>query len=291
VSGEGQKESALEEFEEGAPHWYKQYEKWAAYPLFVLGLLFLAAFAVQVMRIDDPVDQRFAQIVIPFAWIVFIIDYGIRLALSPHKWKFVRSNPLMLVALLFPPFRVFIVFHVFSLISKNVPIGSRARTYLLFVTTLTAFIGAILEVFFERQDPNANITSFGNALWWVGETISTVGYGDYYPVTVGGRIVAVFLFVNGVALVSVLTAGLSQSYTSAEAKRQQGDIPAAHQAASEGGADTSAETAPGEHVLVPKDVIEGLQQRLASMEADLRTLASHVGPRGSSGAGPDTPNR
>lgn len=271
------------------------------YPLFVLGLLFLVAFFIQVMRINDSNDQAFARIVIPVAWVAFIIDYLIRLALAPHKWHYVRSNPLMLVALIFPPFRIFIVFHVFAVISKNTPIGSRSRTYLLFITTLTAFVGALLVVYFERQSPEANITSFGNALWWVGETVSTVGYGDYYPVTVGGRIVAVLLFINGVALVSVLTAGLAQSYTSSEAKRASAEAAAASaeteaaQSAGAAASSTATGSAPaegsGEHVLVPKETLENLHQRLSSIEADLQAITSHLGtrPKSNPDPAPDTP--
>lgn len=272
------------------------------YPLFVLGLLFLAGFAIQVMRVQDPIDQRFAQFIVPFAWLVFVIDYGIQLVLAPHKWHYIRTHPLMLLALLFPPFRIFLVFHVFTVISRNAPIGNRSRTYLLFITTLTAFVGAILVVYFERQSPTANINSFGNALWWVGETVSTVGYGDYYPVTVGGRIVAVMLFVNGVAVVSVITAGLAQSYTTSEQKRQNSGLSASSQHASEAtgtptptptssthtaftGSDGADPPPSEDHVLVPKAMIDGLQQRLANMEADLRTLTAHIGGRLS---GPDS---
>ena len=73
------------------------------------------------------------------------------------------------------------------------------RTYVLYVTTLTMVVAAIAVVFFESRNPNSNIKTFSSALWWTAETVSTVGYGDYYPVTWGGRIVAGVLFVNGVA--------------------------------------------------------------------------------------------
>ena len=78
---------------------------------------------------------------------------------------------------------------------------------MLYTTTLTMVVSAIMVVLFESKSPDANITTFGNALWWTGETVSTVGYGDFYPVTLGGRLVATTLFVNGVALLSIITAG------------------------------------------------------------------------------------
>ena len=54
----------------------------------------------------------------------------------------------------------------------------------------------------ERASPDANIVTFGDAIWWAFVTITTVGYGDYYPVTTPGRVVAVLLMAGGVAVLS-----------------------------------------------------------------------------------------
>ena len=56
---------------------------------------------------------------------------------------------------------------------------------------------AILDA--ERGKPGANIETFGEAVWWAFVTITTVGYGDFYPVTAHGRFVAVLLMAGGVA--------------------------------------------------------------------------------------------
>ena len=61
----------------------------------------------------------------------------------------------------------------------------------------------------ERAGPDANIVTFGDAIWWAFVTITTVGYGDYYPVTTLGRMVAVLLMAGGVAVLGVVTATLS----------------------------------------------------------------------------------
>ncbi|WP_262500265.1 ion channel [Phycicoccus endophyticus] len=63
---------------------------------------------------------------------------------------------------------------------------------------------AILDA--ERGHPDATITRFGDALWWTATTATTVGYGDLYPVTTEGRLVAAALMLAGIALIGVITA-------------------------------------------------------------------------------------
>lgn len=57
----------------------------------------------------------------------------------------------------------------------------------------------------ERNAENATITTFQDALWWTLTTMSTVGYGDRYPVTTEGRLVAALLMIGGIALLGVIT--------------------------------------------------------------------------------------
>ena len=83
---------------------------------------------------------------------------------------------------------------------------------LLYVTvtaTLFVYIGALAVLDAEQDTPTANITTFGNALWWAVETITTVGYGDYYPVTLPGRLVAVSLMISGITVLGLVTATLA----------------------------------------------------------------------------------
>ena len=71
---------------------------------------------------------------------------------------------------------------------------------------LLAFVGALAELNAERHAPGATIVNFGDAIWWATTTMTTVGYGDTYPVTVIGRWVAAALMVGGVALLGTVTA-------------------------------------------------------------------------------------
>jgi voltage-gated potassium channel len=70
-------------------------------------------------------------------------------------------------------------------------------------------VAALATLDAERWSPDANITTFGDALWWACTTITTVGCGDYFPVTAQGRFIAVTLMVAGIAMLGVLTAALA----------------------------------------------------------------------------------
>ena len=72
--------------------------------------------------------------------------------------------------------------------------------------------GSIFELIAERNVANANITSGGDALWWVIVTITTVGYGDQYPVGAAGRVVGVFVLLTGIALFGTITGYLANSF-------------------------------------------------------------------------------
>src|SRR5580765_2651092 len=71
------------------------------------------------------------------------------------------------------------------------------------------FVGAFGVFLAERGHPGANITQYGDAVWWAVVTVATVGYGDYYPVTAVGRIIAIGLMAGGVAIVGTVTATVS----------------------------------------------------------------------------------
>lgn len=86
--------------------------------------------------------------------------------------------------------------------------------YAGFVTFLMAFlvlsISAVVVLQAESSDPNANITTGGDALWWSMVTLTTVGYGDYYPVTATGRITAAVVMIVGVGIIASLASILAR---------------------------------------------------------------------------------
>lgn len=87
--------------------------------------------------------------------------------------------------------------------------GQYAALVTLTLTLIVLTFASTLELEFESQSPEANITTPSDALWWSAVTITTVGYGDTYPVTFGGRLTAVFVMFSGIGIIGALASILS----------------------------------------------------------------------------------
>lgn len=197
---------------------YQKYRRMARYPLFVAGLMFILGIGLVVdphppTELQHSVTGRTLTLV---AWAMFLADYVISLILAPNKPHYLKTHIPQALGVLFPPLRIFLIFHVTFEVVKGsrAAFGKRLRLYMLYVSTLVILVSSVAVLIAERNATGATIVSFGDSLWWAAETISTVGYGDMYPVTVLGRVVAVTLMVNGLAILSVLTATVSQTLMS-----------------------------------------------------------------------------
>ena len=87
--------------------------------------------------------------------------------------------------------------------------GSYAALLTVILAGLVISTASIFVLLFESQSPDANITTGGDSLWWAIVTITTVGYGDKYPVTPGGRLTAVFVMFSGVGIIGALASILA----------------------------------------------------------------------------------
>jgi len=92
--------------------------------------------------------------------------------------------------------------------------AENALRYTGFVVILVLTLGSILVLQFESKSPTANILTSQEALWWSIVTVATVGYGDYYPVTLNGRLVGVAIIIVGVGMFGVLASYLAKSFLS-----------------------------------------------------------------------------
>ncbi|MEZ5185176.1 MAG: potassium channel family protein [Candidatus Nanopelagicales bacterium] len=199
---------------------YQKYRRAARYPLFLAGLLFLLGFG---LALDPhlktlPDHHHVGRALTLASWGVFLADYLISLTLAPDRVQYVRTHVLQAIGVIFPPLRILLIFHVTYEVARHsrARFGHRVREYLLYLSTMVILASSAAVMVAERNAPGATIVSFGDALWWSAETISTVGYGDMYPVTVTGRVIAVALMVNGFTILSVLTATVAQKFLSSQ---------------------------------------------------------------------------
>ncbi|MEU6080151.1 potassium channel family protein [Streptomyces sp. NPDC047108] len=85
----------------------------------------------------------------------------------------------------------------------------RAALWVSLATVVILLAGSALVVPAEESAPDANITSFPKAVWWSIETATTVGYGDLYPVTAWGRVIAAVLMLAGITTFGMVTAAIA----------------------------------------------------------------------------------
>jgi len=121
--------------------------------------------------------------------------------------------------------RLIRLFRLIQLFSRTLKLFEGRRiVYIIAFSTMAVSLGAVAEYLVESTDPEAKITNLEDAFWWAIVTITTVGYGDLYPVTPGGKIVASMMMIIGIAilgvLISTLGAGLIESRFRREDKKK-----------------------------------------------------------------------
>jgi voltage-gated potassium channel len=87
------------------------------------------------------------------------------------------------------------------------------------VTLILVLTVAGVVLIVERGNPHATITSYPDALWWALSTVTTVGYGDIYPVTSGGRLAGLLLMLAGIALAGIITAAVAAWFVQSVVKQ------------------------------------------------------------------------
>jgi voltage-gated potassium channel len=192
----------------------EQWERHVEWPLAALALVFLADYSVEVLTRPRGYES---QVLLALTWIVwglFALDYLARLFLAndPPRWFLRHLFELAIVALpLLRPLRLLRLILLIEALQKAIGKAFPGRIAIYTASGITLLIySAALAIFeTERDQPGATINSFGKAVWWSITTVTTVGYGDCYPVTNTGRVIAVLLMIGGISLVGVVTASLA----------------------------------------------------------------------------------
>jgi voltage-gated potassium channel len=153
--------------------------------------------------------------------VVYGIDMTIRSVLARRHVHYLLTHPLGIAAVIAPPVRV-----IFSLrLVRSVFSRGHLGRFLLAASVLV-LDGAVIVYLFERHAAGSNIHTLGNSLWWSAVTVTTVGYGDFYPVTTQGRITACFIMGIGLLTLAVVTAQVASSFVTQGSGRAPGGPPA-----------------------------------------------------------------
>jgi voltage-gated potassium channel len=190
------------------------YERRTGWVLTIAAVLFLVVYAWPILDRGLPTELvRACSIANIAIWIGYGADYLVRLVLAPSKPRFVRGHVPDLLVLALPLLRPLRALRVATALARlsRASMSFRGQTiaYVVGAVALLGFVAAVAVLDVERDREDANITSFGDAVWWAATTITTVGYGDRFPTTSEGKWVGVGLMVGGIALAGTITAALA----------------------------------------------------------------------------------
>jgi voltage-gated potassium channel len=203
--------------------------------VYVLGTLFFESMFTVSVEMDGLLDQ-----IDSIICLIFLGDFFYRFYRSPSKFKFLRWGWIDFISSI-PTFHLFRGGNAFRIIRiirilRTFRSGKILLNYLLknrsrntFVTVaafscMLAMAGSMCILKLEESNPNSNIKSPSDALWWSVVTITTVGYGDRYPVTDGGRIVAAVLMIAGVGLFGTFTGFIASMFVEPDIKREENEV-------------------------------------------------------------------
>jgi voltage-gated potassium channel len=189
-------------------------------PLIVAALLAIPTIIMQESNLGEG-WEILASVLDWSIWAVFAANLVIMLALVPDRKRWLIRNPMdVLIVVLTPPFlpatlklaRLLPIVRLVWLMVvanrlRNIFSLQGLRYAALIVFTIVVGGGAV----FVAVEHNQNL-SIWDGLWWAAETVTTVAYGDIYPTTALGRIVATVVMTAGIGFVALLTGALAQRF-------------------------------------------------------------------------------
>ena len=204
----------------------------------VVAVVFLIAYAIPILATQVPQWIKYGcEALTWLTWAVFVTDLVVRVTLAENRRSYLIRHwyDLLIIALpLLRPLRLLQIVPLITTLNQRAQtrLHGRVAIYIAGGASTMAFCAALAVLDVERSNPDANIVSFGDAIWWSMVTMTTVGYGDHYPTTGLGRVVAVALMVAGIALLGSVTATLASWLVDAVAEDQQKGEASAAQVAS-----------------------------------------------------------
>jgi voltage-gated potassium channel len=220
---------------------FERFSRMVDGPMMVLALAMIPIIVIPVVfELPARLDAAFLAVDY-LTWAAFAVEYLAKLYLAPDRWRFFKGNIPDLIIVVVPmlrPLRVLratrllrllrltrlIAFAVEGVHEARSILRRRGLSWVLLVGLALNLVAAALVLTFERDMPNGNIHSYPDALWWAVTTVTTVGYGDRFPMSPAGRGVAVVLMVSGIALFGVITASIAAYFVEQKGQQEDQDL-------------------------------------------------------------------
>ena len=187
-------------------------------PMLILSLAFTVILIIPLAHPKLSTGARTTLDTIDYSlWAAYAVEYFALLSTAPEKRKyFLHHIPdfLMVFLPMLRPLRAFragrlLVAAAATTEHSRERLLSKAPLYAAFMASLVLLCSSVMVLGVEKDAPHATIKTFGEAVWWSITTLTTTGYGDYYPVTAGGRVIAAALMLTGLSLLGITTASVA----------------------------------------------------------------------------------
>jgi voltage-gated potassium channel len=251
---------------------------WLETPMVVLGFVWLALLVVDLVWGVSPLLRDLSNLI----WILFGVDFAIRLLLAPKKLAFLKANWLMAISLAVPALRTIRIVGALrvlrvaqatrglqllrlvasinrSMQALGATMGRRGFGYVAGLTALVTAATAAGMYAFEGNLPGGGLDNYGAALWFTIMILTTLG-SDYWPKTPEGRMLCILLSIYAIGVFGYITATLASFFV-----------------------DRDAESGAGE--LVGERSVAALREEVAALREEIRALASNLRASGVTGSG------
>lgn len=219
-----------------------------AFDLFIQGLIVISLITFSIETLPNLTKnlRRILSLIELITVAIFSVEYILRVLVADRKLEFIFSLQGLIDFLAILPFyirlgidlrsirifRLFRLFRVLKLFRYSKSIIRFRKTFVLIKSELILFSIATLFVlylsavgiyYFENEAQPENFKSVFHSLWWAVATLTTVGYGDIYPITVGGKIFTFLILMIGLSIVAIPAGLLSSSLTQTLEEEQKNE--------------------------------------------------------------------
>lgn len=221
----------------------KHHEKFGPYQIFMLVLCVyaIAALALNTVLSFDEQTRRVIDIADTTICALFFIDFLLNVIKAPNKWQYLytwgwidllSSIPSIDILRAGRAARILRIFRVLRAVRATKIIATfileRRKESAFMAATLVSILmiilGSLSVLHFEKGIPSANIQTAEDAIWWAVVTMTTVGFGDKYPVTMEGRTIAAMLMICGVGLFGMFSGFIASWFLSPEKVKEENDF-------------------------------------------------------------------